>query len=77
MAAYQYAYRMICVILWKSWRSRKHRLWQTSLQVLAPVMLVLLLVSVKGVMEQNGMDEDAERKMDRPITFPQKDIKVN
>lgn len=72
MAIFQYECRMLAVVLWKSWRIRKHRKWQTLIEICAPVLLVLLLVSVKAVMEPDSDVVDNYK----PTIFPTQNMKV-
>ena len=74
MAVFQYGYRMVYAILWKCWRVRKRHWIRTCAEIFIPVLLVLLLVTVKAVMERdNDLPEETASK---PTQFIAHDMKV-
>ncbi|CAG7732334.1 unnamed protein product [Allacma fusca] len=57
--------------MWKSWRVRKRHWVRTTVEIFAPVLLVLLLVSVRAVMEEDEFPEDSSKS----TTFVAHDMK--
>ena len=72
MSLFSYTARTLEAMLWKCWRVRKHHWIRTLVEIAAPILLVLLLVSVNAVMEPTDYIDDTSK----PIYFIAYDMKV-